>query len=34
MTMEEYFKFLEEYWKIFGPPPPPKPKIPYKKILI
>jgi len=34
MTMEEYFDFLEQYWKLFGPPPPPKPKIEYTNILI
>lgn len=34
MTMEEYFKFLEEYWRLFGPPPAPKAKIKYKLILI
>ena len=31
MSMEEYFQFLEQYWKLFGPPPP---KIEYKNILI
>jgi len=34
MTMEEYFKFLEEYWKMFPPPTEPKKKIAYKLILI
>lgn len=22
MTLDDYFEFLEQYWKMFGPPPP------------
>jgi hypothetical protein len=33
MTLEEYFQFLEQYWKMF-PVPPQKPKIEYKNILL
>lgn len=27
MSLDEYLDFLEEYWSIFGPPPPQKPPI-------
>ena len=33
-TMEEYFKFLEQYWQMFEPPKEPKKAIVYKVILI
>lgn len=34
MSLDEYLDFLEQYWAIFGPPPPPKKPIKYKKILL
>lgn len=34
MTIEEYFQFLEQYWKLFEPPKQQAPKKEYKNILI
>lgn len=34
MTMEEYFKFLEDYWKMFPPPTSQPPKKEYKILLL
>ena len=34
MTLEEYLQFLEEYWRLFGPPPEQQPKKVYQLILI
>ena len=33
MTWDEYMKFLDEYWEMFGPPRA-KEKIEYKNIKI
>lgn len=33
ISLEEYFKFLEEYWILFGPIPTPK-KMEYKNLKI
>lgn len=33
-TMEEYFQFLEAYWRMFTPPSQPKSKTEYKIVLI
>ncbi len=33
MTFEEYLDFLDEYWEIFGPPPPREPQFNAEKIL-
>lgn len=33
-TMEEYFKFLKEYWSLFPPPESRPKKIEYKLILL
>ncbi len=34
MTLDEYLEFLEQYWEIFGPPPPQKPIVEYKILLL
>ena len=34
MTSDEYFQFLQEYWEIFGPIPPPKPFVEYKNVRL
>jgi len=34
MTFDEYINFLEQYWKIFGPPKPKKLKGPFKIALL
>jgi len=34
ISFEEYLIFLDEYWELFGPIPPPKPKVHYNLILI
>lgn len=34
MNMDEYFEFLRQYWELFGPPPPPRPKKTYTKLYI
>lgn len=33
-TMEEYFQFLEQYWRLFDPPQEPAKKPEYKLILL
>jgi hypothetical protein len=33
-TMEEYFQFLEQYWKMFPAPTEPAPKKEYTLILL
>lgn len=34
MTFEEYLDFLDQYWEMFGPPPPIKIKLPFKIALL
>ena len=34
MTLDEYWKFLEEYWQLFGPIPPAKPKVVYTNVQL
>ena len=33
MTFEEYLDFLDEYWEMFGPPPPREPRFDADKML-
>ncbi|MBI2606998.1 MAG: hypothetical protein HYW49_13070 [Deltaproteobacteria bacterium] len=33
MTFEEYLDFLDEYWEMFGPPPPREPQFTAEKML-
>lgn len=34
MTFEEYLDFLDEYWEMFGPPPPREDVISYQDVKI
>lgn len=33
MTFDEYLDFLDEYWEMFGPPPPREPEFKADKML-
>ncbi len=34
MTLDEYLRFLQQYWELFTPPAEPKPRTSYHKILL
>lgn len=33
MTLEEYLDFLDEYWELYGPPPPREPQFYAEKMM-